>query len=246
MSLGSIVKDFVAGAFILGALAFSTDRIANERPTMLGNESSHTRIEEYFKKSPNKIVYANGSFFFFRQKERTVESFHKLAASLDTPDKVNDYLQSSQQYRSDKFDGHSGNNYMESPLEFYLSGKGDCEDFANFANYTLSMHGYNTSMVGWYEVDITDFSQAGHVLCVIHNYSAYDFIDNGGYYKGFRSIDELVQYSVTQSGRGLWLYHYNTVPEDTASNGEKVSKFTINKTWFEANVLKPVRDWATE
>ncbi len=242
MSLGSIVKNLAAGIVMLGALAFSTDKIANERSILSGNESSHRRIEEYFEKSPNKLVYANGSFFFFRQKERTVESFHKLAASLDTPEKVNDYLQGSQQYRSDKFDGHPGSDYMESPLEFYLSGKGDCEDFANFANYTLSMHGYDTSMIGWLEVDIKDLKQAGHVVCVIHNSASLDFIDNGGYYKGFNSIDALVQHSVSQFSQNLWLSHYKAVPDDSAHNGECISDFAVNQAWFEVNIMKSILD----
>ena len=64
--------------------------------------------------------------------------FEDTVKALDTPWKINCWLQANVKYVSDKID------YWQTAQETFSRRQGDCDDSARFAQYCLNRHGYQS------------------------------------------------------------------------------------------------------
>jgi hypothetical protein len=87
---------------------------------------------------------------------KETRSFAEVTASLDTPQKVYDWMKINIIYRPDET---YADEYRDAETTFQL-GYGDCDDYAMFADYVLKKHGYKTTIISVY----TD--SKGHSVCV--------------------------------------------------------------------------------
>ncbi len=131
-----LVKKLALAMALLGTSTLGSNTLAEEK--VLGNEYMHGKIEQYFEKNPEKKLYLEDGSLFLRIKDRNVEKFKEITQKEWTPETLSEFMLKNQEFISDMSDSHSGPQFIESPLEFYLSGDGDCDDFANFADYILS------------------------------------------------------------------------------------------------------------
>lgn len=236
MGLIDTVKRILVGAALTSALV--TGAYAAEPPIAKDNEYMHSKIHAYFAEKPNHTAYRTNEFFFFRIPERSVSKFEELITQLDTPEKVNEFCQKNQKYGSDILDGHNGTDFMESPLEFYLSGKGDCEDYANFADYALKKHGYESCMITLSTLEFTSDKDAYcHAICLINNKEekTYGYIDNTGHFVGFKDVDSLFRYAIGQyyGKSSPWLTAQNIHPDYSKSSGAGEGWKFLNPCWWD-------------
>ncbi len=236
MGLIKTIKQILAGAALTGAL-WTGAYAAEPTPVTKDNEYMHDIIKTYFAEKPNYTAYRTNEFFFFRKPERSVSKFEELLNQLDTPEKINEFCQ-KQKYTSDKLDGHKGADFMESPLEFYLSGRGDCEDYANFADYALKKHGYESCMLVVNTLEfVSDKTEYKHAFCLINNKKekTYEYIDTNGYFTGFKDIDALFRHVIAQyyGKSSPWLTAQNIQPDYSNPEGCKEGWKFHNPCWWD-------------
>lgn len=88
--------------------------------------------------------------------------FDETVKALDTPWKINCWLQANVKYVKDRVD------YWNTPLETYNARCGDCDDYARFAQHCLNRHGYNSFFLLMWS------SKAGHATAL--------FMEGAGFY----------------------------------------------------------------
>lgn len=106
-------------------------------------------------------------------------------------------------------------DYMQAPIDTYLRGLGDCEDYAALASDWLASHGYETMIIQFDYEDKDD----GHAVCAVKEGGKWSYLGNDGYRKGYRTIDELVE-----SENPEWTAYEIVVPEEAEENGRRVIK----------------------
>jgi len=99
----------------------------------------------------------------------TTASFQETISSLDTPEKLSDWMLKNIEYESHyEIWVETGVQYIASPEEIFESKCGDCADFAVFACAVLEYHGYETEILG---IEVASDPSKGHAVCVYQSSS---------------------------------------------------------------------------
>lgn len=99
-----------------------------------------------------------------------VLSFSNFAPQLDTPEAIADYLWKNFVFEKDqRLYGKS--DYWQSPEEFLKTRKGDCEDFAIFAQALLRRNGISSFLLSIYGRGYA------HTVCVFLQNGVYHMMD---------------------------------------------------------------------
>ena len=131
-------------------------------------------------------------------KGRTQKTYDLASRINRSPEQVAEFVRDRVEYRSDVagvFVNHRGikrrvtDDYCQTPLDTYLRGYGDCEDFAVFAASLLNRFGYQAKLYAFYKRNDNE----GHAVCVVKEGSRFSVISNGKYTAGYRSVDEFIQ-----------------------------------------------------
>ncbi len=119
----------------------------------------------------------------------TTADFQETISSLDTPEKLSDWMLKNIKYESHyEIWVETGVQYIASPEEIFESKRGGCADFAVFACAVLEYHGYETEILG---ISIASDPSKGHAVCVYHSPSLLYTINVGrieGPYQTYRDI----------------------------------------------------------
>ena len=97
-------------------------------------------------------------------------SFSLIAQQLQTPEQIARYMWRHFLFENDRRQ-FGREDYWQSPEEFLLTGKGDCEDFARFAYETLKLNGYSAYLLNIYG------GRYSHTVCVFKENGKYQVID---------------------------------------------------------------------
>ena len=119
----------------------------------------------------------------------TTASFQETINSLDTPEKLSDWILKNIEPESHyEIWVETGVQYIASPEEIFESKLGDCADFAVFACAVLEYHGYETEILG---ISVASDPSRGHAVCVYHSSSLLYIISVGrieGPYQTYQDI----------------------------------------------------------
>lgn len=97
-------------------------------------------------------------------------SFQQLITQLQTPESIAKFLWKNFQFESDQRQfGQS--EYWQTPQEFLIRRKGDCEDFAIFAQALLKQNGIQSFLFNVYG------GKFAHTVCVFKENGKYQIID---------------------------------------------------------------------
>lgn len=225
------------------ALALMGSSVMAEEPKQIisyNNDYMNNKIEQYFEQYSNRRAYQDSedkNFVFLSKSGRTVEQFKELEKQDWTPETLNEFMQDNMQYVSDVFDGHQGTDYMKSPLEFYLTGKGDCEDFANFAHYFLSKSGYEVSIINFQP---ERFEFGTHVVCLIQKEGNFAYISNIGdkcrYNGNFKEMFNVFDAIIKEAGYSDWLSVSEIVANYSLKKGYELGWVIPNPYFMEVLV----------
>ena len=78
---------------------------------------------------------------------------------------------------------------MQDPIDTYLRGSGDCEDYAALAAEWLTSHGYEAKIVIFDYADDDDL----HAICAAKEHGKWSYLGNDGYRQGYTTIEDLVE-----------------------------------------------------
>jgi len=107
----------------------------------------------------------------------TTANFQETISSLDTPEKLSDWMLKNIKYESYY---ETGINYRLTPEEIFESKCGCCAEFAIFACVVLEYHGYETEI---FTISVASDPSKGHAVCVYHS-SGLLYIINVGRIEG--------------------------------------------------------------
>ena len=107
--------------------------------------------------------------------------FLAVVESLNTPQKISDYMLENFTYKAYDFTALS-------PYELFLYKIGDCDIFAKFGEFIANSHGYET-----FTIHIFDGSFYSHYVAVYNEDIWYSITDNQYYYFGFENFKEIVE-----------------------------------------------------
>lgn len=93
-----------------------------------------------------------------------------LASELKTPDTIAKYMWRHFMFEKDQRQ-FGTEEYWQRPEEFLQTGKGDCEDFALFAQAMLKRNGISSFLLNIYG------DRGGHTVCVFEENGTYNVID---------------------------------------------------------------------
>jgi len=138
--------------------------------------------------------------------------FIALIQKLDTPMKIADYM-------TDDFEYEEHPYIVLTPYELYNIKKGDCTDFATFAQFIAHFHGYETYLA---KINYSDYIH-GHCITIYNINGYYHFSDNQYYtstgYSKFRDIIEadarICQIDKTWISYIIYDYDMNIVEKGT-------------------------------
>ena len=97
--------------------------------------------------------------------------FLALIQELNTPKKICQYMADNFTYELHIFN-------ILSPYQLYITQKGDCDDFANFAIFISNYHGYETFLV---KICYKNYA-INHYLAIYKENGQYNFSDNQYYF----------------------------------------------------------------
>ena len=113
-------------------------------------------------------------------------SFRDLALQLQTPEAVAHYMWRHFDFESDQTQFGEEERW-QSPEEFLETRKGDCEDFALFAQNILKMNGIPSYLVNIYS------HRFSHTVCVFKEHDKFNVIDGTRVIRyEAESLDELM------------------------------------------------------
>lgn len=181
-------------------------------------ETISEKLERY-----TKIAKAKPTYHYV---QKTQEDLDKITSQLDTPLKINDYMNHHFHYRSDKEingiggDGHHGDDYMQSALETFSKQTGDCEDYANFVKYALDMHGIESRVFAFWD----DPKKEGHAVCVYidKNTGKFGVLESGNYIKADKRYNDL--YEIAEAVKRKW----TSIQIDKEDSINTLGNFTVN------------------
>jgi len=123
--------------------------------------------------------------------------FLALVQELDTPRKIC-------QYMADNFTYELHGLYAPNPYILWQIQKGDCNDFASFAQFIANFHGYKTYLV---RICFNNHSYDHYIMIYLEN-GLYNFSDNQYYfpvnYDNFSDIVLLDSQCVYNSYGYIW------------------------------------------
>ncbi len=152
---------------------------------------------------------------------RTVATYTLLKQETKTPAAVNLFIKKYLRYIPDEAGEYTNylgqkkqvyNDYMYNPVDTYLRGGGDCEDYAALAVDWLRFHGHEAKIIACYHKN----KKGGHALCVVKENGNWSYIDNGGYRSKYQTIDKLVKDACEDVRR-----YCDIVPDSTQLTGYK-------------------------
>lgn len=153
---------------------------------------------------------------------RTLETYIEEKAKNNTPARVRTFFLKSIKYAADcpgKFVDYKGkrrqliNDYMQDPVDTYLRGKGDCEDYAELAHNWLTACGYETKVIAFFEKN----KNSGHAICAVKENGRWAYLGNDAYSKWYNSISELVARNEPD-----WAVYFELVQDETRKTGDKI------------------------
>lgn len=101
-------------------------------------------------------------------------SLQELSFQLSSPRAIADYLWKNFLFEDDqRLFGKE--DYWQTPEEFFSNKKGDCEDFAIFANDLLKSQGVQSFILNIYG------GKEGHTICVFKQNGRYQAIDGSDF-----------------------------------------------------------------
>lgn len=113
--------------------------------------------------------------------------FLELVESLDTPEKICNYMRENFIYKAHCF-------YAPDPYTLWKIKEGDCNDFADFARFIANYHGYETYgiLICFKDTFIR------HVLAVFVENNKLTYLDNKAYYPIYvDTFEEIVSYCIS-------------------------------------------------
>lgn len=140
-----------------------------------------------FSTTPNASFLDN--YYRDTLRGRNVYTYVKDTTNVDTPSNIAGFLDRYIKYDllNDAHDGHPGPDYMQNPLETYLVGEGDCEDYANFACNFLRKNNYQAQVVAIHGKNFD------HAVCVYVD-GKFRVISNDVPNRFFSTIKEIAEY----------------------------------------------------
>jgi len=118
--------------------------------------------------------------------------FFALIQELDTPEKICQYMLDNFTYEL-----HLLN--ILSPYQLYITQKGDCDDFANFAIFISNYHGYETFLM---KISYKNYA-INHYLAIYKENGYYNFSDNQYYFPvNYDNFSDIVLLD------SQWVYNY--------------------------------------
>jgi len=154
---------------------------------------------------------------------RTLDSYAQIRKLMDRPDKLWAYFNSGEiTYRKDQeslfesYDGTArivGKDYMQDPIDTYLSGEGDCKDYAALAANWLSAAGLPVKIIGFFERG----NNTGHHICAVQYHGVWFYLGNEDYNGPYRSLHALIE-----KNEPNWAVYYEATLDQTKDAGERV------------------------
>jgi len=122
-------------------------------------------------------------------KTITVASFQETISSLDTPEKLSDWMLKNIEYESHyEIWVETGIMYRATPEEIFESKCGCCAEFAIFACAVLEYHGYEAEI---FCISVASDSSQGHAVCVYQSSNLLNIVNVGrieGPYQTYQDI----------------------------------------------------------
>lgn len=155
------------------------------------------------------------------KRGRTLDTYKEWREKTDTPSNVHDFFEQYLDEYPDRagffttYSGQTrevGDDYMQNPVDTYLRGGGDCEDYAALAADWLAHHQYETKIIFFYG------SGKGHAVCAVKENDMWSYLGNDAYKKGYSSIEELVKRNAARLDMNLDSY-YEIFQDDAAFTG---------------------------
>ena len=119
----------------------------------------------------------------------TTASFQETISSLDTPEKLSDWMLKNIEYESHyEIWVETGIMYRATPEEIFESKCGCCAEFAIFACAVFEYHGYETEI---FTISVASDPSKGHAVCVYQSSSLLYIINVGrieGPYQTYQDI----------------------------------------------------------
>ena len=174
---------------------------------------------------------------------RNLNTYLATRGQRNTPDKVWEFFKNNGVvYRKDLeclFRSSDGTrriipgDFMQEPIDTYLLGTGDCEDYAALAKDWLNAAGYPAKMIGYFERG----KKTGHVVCAVKDGNTVSYLGCDKYITGYPSIAELIH----KNAPGWGVYYeltldrnnpsgqriFNEIYRDEAARKERVRYFEI-------------------
>jgi len=118
--------------------------------------------------------------------------FIAVVESLDTPEKIGDYMLENFTYELHIFN-------ILSPYQLYITQKGDCDDFANFSMFISNYHGYETFLV---KICYKNYA-INHYLAIYKENNLYNFSVNQYYtFVNYDNFSDIVKFD------SQWMYDF--------------------------------------
>lgn len=131
-------------------------------------------------------------------------SYQETISSLDTPEKLSDWMLKNIKYESDyEIWLETGVHYIASPEEIFASKCGCCADFAVFACAILEYHGYKAEILG---IEVWSDLSRGHAVCVYHS-SSLLYIINVGWIEGSYQTYQEIAFDYNKNWSKYRLYY---------------------------------------
>lgn len=135
------------------------------------------------------LVGCSGVVSPITEATETTADFQETISSLDTPEKLSDWMLKNIKYESHyEIWVETGVNYIASPEEIFESKRGCCAEFAVFACAVLEHHSYEAEILS---ISVAADPSQGHSVCVYQSSSLLYIINVGrieGPYQTYQDI----------------------------------------------------------
>ena len=134
----------------------------------------------------------------------TTASFQETISSLDTPEKLSDWMLKNIEYESHyEIWVETGIIYRATLEEIFESKRGCCAEFAIFACAVLEYHGYKTEI---FTISVASDPSQGHAVCV-YQYSSLLYIINVGRIEGPYQTYQDIAFALNKDWSEYHLYY---------------------------------------
>ncbi len=163
------------------------------------------------------------TFAYQPMRGRTVETYNEWKEKTKTPEAMNEFMNNHLHGIPDspeEFVNHRGekkyvgHDYMYEPIDIYLRGGGDCEDYAALAADWLRYHGYETHIIL--------FGECSHAACAVRNGATWSYLGTDGYFSGYKNLETLIRQNAISFEKSLEM-----LPDTEAESGYVVVPLSI-------------------